>query len=214
MFRQNNYTTILLTVIVLLLLLGVGVAVYYVLDLDWFTKKPIDIYNELDVYGEQLTNQVIIKKEIKYDASKRTYGILTETDEVKIIVYKDGTVGATCYENDNVVIYKEYVNKEIKLDINNIVRAYLVKVANSKNTIVSYIVLLDFEGNLYKLPTKELLENGKITLEKVEGLAKIIDVRQITNDELNENTEGINVIAIDENSNELLLTEYLLKKEQ
>ena len=49
------------------------------------------------------------------------------------------------------------------------------------------------------------------TFDKIEGVGKIIDVKQITNDELTENTNGINAIAIDEESNELLLTNYLLK---
>ena len=48
------------------------------------------------------------------------------------------------------------------------------------------------------------------TFAKIEGLAKIIDVKQIANDELTENNTGINVIAIDGESNELLLTNYLL----
>lgn len=212
MIRANNHITILLVLIVIMLLIGVGIALYYVLDLDWFEKKPVDIYNEVGEYQEQLNTGIKIKKEIKYDIFKRTYDLVLDTEELKVVVYKDGTVGITMVKNDKnnqVSIYKEILNKEIKIELTNIIRAYEVVV--SKNNIPnSYIVLLDVEGNLYKLQHQSLISNGKYTFTKIEGLAKIIDVRQITNDNLTENTNGTNAIAIDEESNELLLTNYII----
>ena len=100
MIRTNNYTTFLLCLIVIILLVGVGIAVYYVLELDWFEKKPVDIYKEIQVYKEQPNVETIIKKEIKYDISKRTYDINVMNGYFNVIVYKDGTVGITMLEND------------------------------------------------------------------------------------------------------------------
>lgn len=212
--RTNNYTTLLLVLIVIILLFGVGIAIYYVLDLDWFAKKPVDIYNEIGVYNEQLKQEVKIKKEIKYDIAKRTYNIKLSTDNLDVIAYKDGTVGITLTKNngnEQVEIYKENLYKEKKIELTNIIRVYEVEVAKEK-TIKKYIVLLDVEGNLYKQEKQELVSKGNFTFVKIEGLAKIIDVKQITNDELTENKTGINAIAIDRESNELLLTDYLLAK--
>ncbi|MBQ8043600.1 MAG: hypothetical protein IJ272_05565 [Clostridia bacterium] len=213
MIRTSKYITLLLIIIVIMLLIGLGVAIYYVLDLDWFDKKPVDIYNELQVYQEQLKGEVKIEKEMGYDITKRTYNIVLESDELKVVVYKDGTVGITMLKsekNQQVEIYKELIDKETKLDLTNIVRAYEVIVSKDA-TPNSYIILLDADGNLYKLANQELMSNGKYTFVKIEGLAKIIDVRQITNEGLVDNTSGINAIAIDEESNELLLTDYLIK---
>ena len=212
MVRRANYTTLLLFLIVIILLFGVGIALYYVLDLDWVSKYYVQIYNEANSNQEEQI-KVEVKKEIKYDESRRTYNLELITDELKIIVYKDGTVGVSMLENEKYAQingYTELVNIEIKLTLTNIIRAYNVKVAD-ENTSNDYIVLLDSDGNLYKLVESTLIENGQYTFVKIEGLAKIIDVRQITNDGLVENTEGINAIAIDEESNELLLTDYLLK---
>lgn len=212
MIRTNNYITILLVLIVIMLLIGVGVAVYYVLDLDWFANKSVNIYDEVGVYNEQAVTQNKIEKQIKYDITKRTYNLVLDTDELKLVVYKDGTVGITMTKtdkNEQVSIYKEILNKEIKIELSNIIRAYEV-VASKNSKLNSYVVLLDVDGNLYKLEHQELTSNGKYIFTKIEGLAKIIDIRQITNESLTENTNGINAIAIDEESNELLLTNYLM----
>lgn len=210
--RRSNYTTLLLVLIVIILLFGVGIAIYYVLDLDWFSKQPVNVYNELDVYKEPTESEVIVKKEIKYDLSRRTYNIKLSTDNLEIVVYKDGTVGMTVTDsttNEQVNVYKENLNNEKKIELTNIIRAYQVEASNGK-TSKQYIVLLDANGNLYKQEKQAIITNGKYTFAKIEGLAKIIDVKQITNDELTENNTGINVIAIDGESNELLLTNYLL----
>lgn len=210
--RRSNYTTLLLVLIVIILLFGVGIAIYYVLDLDWFAKKTVDIYNELNIYNEQIQNDVTVKKEIKYDFTRRTYNIKLSTENLDIIVYKDGTVGMTITDSNNneqVNIYRENLNKEKKIELTNIIRTYQVEASNGKTT-KQYIVLLDADGNLYKQEKQAIITNGKYTFAKIEGLAKIIDVKQITNDELTENNTGINVIAIDGESNELLLTNYLL----
>lgn len=213
MIRTNNYITVLLIIIVAMLLVGVFIAIYYVLELDWFEKKPVKIYNELQVYQETVDSQTRTQKEIKYDITKRTYNLSLDTDDLKVIVYKDGTVGITLAdneENNQLAIYKEILNKEIKLDVTNIVRAYDVIVSKNSNEN-TYILLLDVNGNLYSLDKQQLAKAGEYKFVKIDGLAKIIDVRQITNDDLTENTTGINVIAIDQESNELLLTDYLLK---
>lgn len=217
MLRTNNYTTILLVLIVIILLVGVGIAIYYVLDLDWFNKKPVQIYNEVQPYTQVLPYieqpEVKVEKEIKYDITKRTYNLVLNTTEFKVVVYKDGTVGVTMLENEKynkLTNYNELLNKEIKSSLTNIIRAYEVQVSKD-TTPINYIVLLDSDGNLYEMVEKELTANGKYAFVKIEGLAKIVDVRQITNDVLTENETGINAIAIDEESNELLLTEYLIK---
>jgi len=214
MVRSNNYTTILLVTIVIILLLGVAIALYYVLDLDWFEAKPVDVYNEqVTPYVEPPEVEVKIEKEIKYDVSKRTYNLVLNTNELKIVVYKDGTVGVTMIENEkykSLANYNELLSKETKPTLTNIIRAYEVKVSKDE-TPKNFIVLLDSEGNLYELVEKELLNNGKYAFVKIEGMAKVIDVKQITNDGLTENTTGFNAIAIDEESNELLLTDYLIK---
>ena len=215
MLGRNNYTTILLVIIVLILLFGVGIAVYYALDLEWFKKKTnVQIYNEADLYNEKAECEEKTLRQIKYDISKRTYNLILETDSLKIIVYKDGTVGITVTANktnNDIEIYEELLNKEIKLTLKNIIRAYNVSASNG-NGISNYIVLLDVDGNLYKLEEKELLKNGKQEFDKIEGIAKIVDIKQITNEGLVENTKGVNVVAIDEESNELLLTNYLICK--
>ena len=214
MLRRSNYTTLLLVMIVLILLIGVGIAIYYVLDLDWFSKAPVSIYNEqVKPYVEQPKVDVKIEKEIKYDITKRTYNLVLNTEELNVIVYKDGTVGITMVENEKykeLSGYAQLLNKEVKPSLTNIIRAYELEVSKD-NASNKYLVLLDSDGNLYELVEKELTTNGKYAFVKVEGLAKIIDVRQITNDGLTENTTGVNAIAIDEESNELLLTDYLIK---
>lgn len=214
MVRSNNYTTVLLIIIIIMLFIGLGITLYYVLDLDWFTKAPVDIYSEkVNIYKEQPQINIKIEKEVKYDINKRTYNIVLNTDELKLVIYKDGTVGITMLsteKNKEVSIYKEILNKEIKLALTNVIRAYEIEVSKD-DTPVNHIILLDSNGNLYKLVKQELATNGKYKFVKIEGLAKIIDVRQITNDGLTDNTTGINAIAIDEESNELLLTDYLIK---
>jgi len=209
MIRKNNYITALLVIIVIMLLIGLFVAIYYVLELDWFKQNK-----QVNLYQEKPLIQQVVKNEIKYDITKREYNIALYGEEFKVIVYKDGSVGVTMMENEmngQVKIYNEILNKEIKLDINNIVRAYEVYVANDA-TQANCILLLDKDGNLYRLSNSELMTNGKYSFNKIEGLAKIIDVKPITNDGLVENATGINAIAIDEESNELLLTNYLLNK--
>ena len=219
MVKMTNYTTFLLVLIVLILLVGVGIAVYYVLDLDWFEKLPVQIYNEQVVkpYEEkQPQTEVKIEKKIAYDITKRAYNLELNTDELKVVVYKDGTVGITMKENEkykDITSYTTLLNKESKLTLNNIVRTYEVEVLKEQKG-GEYVILLDSEGNLYELVEQELINSGKYAFVKIEGLAKIIDVRQITNDNLTDNIEGVNAIAIDEESNELLLTEYLLKNEK
>ena len=192
-----------------MLFIGLGVAIYYVLDLDWFTAKSVEIYKE------QVTPYIEVKvdKQIKYDIAKRTYNLALDTNELKIVVYKDGTVGVTMLENEKynaLANYAELLNKEVKPSLTNIIRAYEIQVSKDE-TPINYILMLDAEGNLYELVEKELKENGKYAFVKIEGLAKIIDVRQITNEGVTDNSTGINAIAIDEQSNELLITEYLIK---
>ena len=106
--------------------------------------------------------------------------------------------------------YADLVNKEEKLTLTNIIRAYQVEVSKD-TTPNSYLLLLDGDGNLYQLVEQQLIANSKYEFERIQGLAKIIDIRQITNEGLTENNTGINAIAIDNESNELLLTDYLLK---
>ena len=211
--RASRYTTLLLVIIVLILLFGVGIAIYYVLDLDWFEKNPVDIQDDVNVYKELPNVQIKTEKEIKYDINKRTYNLLLETEDVSVIVYKDGTVGVILEDNEQnkeIEIYKEILNKEVKLNMTNIIRAYDIMV--SKSDIPNrYILLLDVDGHLYSLDKQQLAKTGKYEFIKIDGLSKIVDVRQITNDDLTENTLGMNAIAIDEESNELLLTNYLLK---
>ncbi len=207
--RRSNYTTLLLVLIVIILLFGVGIAIYYVLDLDWFAKRPAQM---VDIYNETQKNDVQVKKEIAYDLAKRIYNIKLSTENLDVIVYKDGTVGMTITDsktNEQVNIYKENLNKEKKMELTNIIRAYEVEASNGK-VAKKYIVLLDVDGTLYKQEKEAIITSGNFAFAKIEGLAKIIDVRQITNDELTENNTGINAIAIDGESNELLLTNYLL----
>ena len=207
--RRSNYTTLLLVLIVIILLFGVGIAIYYVLDLDWFAKKAAQM---VDIYDETQKNDVQVKKEIAYDLAKRIYNIKLSTENLDVIVYKDGTVGMTITDsktNEQVNIYKENLNKEKKMELTNIIRAYEVEASNGK-VAKKYIVLLDVDGTLYKQEKEAIITSGNFAFAKIEGLAKIIDVRQITNDELTENNTGINAIAIDGESNELLLTNYLL----
>ena len=103
--RRSNYTTLLLVLIVIILLFGVGIAIYYVLDLDWFAKKPPQIDNDVNIYNEIQNTDVQVKKEISYDITKRTYNIKLSTENLDVIVYKDGTVGITITENN-----KKYSN--------------------------------------------------------------------------------------------------------
>lgn len=203
---RSNYTTLLLIFIVILLLLGVGIAIYYVLGIEWF-KKPEETCNE------QYNGDIKIQKEVKYDITKRIYNIKFPTDNMQLVVYKDGTVGITITEagsSQQVDIYKETLNKEIRIDLRNIIRAYEIEVS-TEHEAKTYIVLLDIDGNLYKQEKQKILVNGDYLFKKIEGLTGIIDVMQITNDELTDNTNFINAIAVDKESNELLLTNYLLK---
>lgn len=215
MLRVNNYTTILLVVIVMILLAGVGIAVYYVLDLDWFKKPQVEIYKESNNNAETIKPEVIVEKKIQYDITKRTYNIILNTDELKIIVYKDGTAGLIMKENDkykSIAGYNELLNKEVKTVLTNIIRVYDVNVSK-KDVEKNTLLFLDSDGSLYELIEKELITNSKYVFSKLEGLANIIDVRQITNDNLTENLSGLNAIAVDQDSNELLLTDYLIKND-
>lgn len=213
MLRTNNYTTLLLVLIVIILLVGVGIALYYVLDLDWFSKPNIQVYDEVKPYVENTIPQNTVVKTSEYDMTKRTYDILLETSDIKVVIYKDGTVGLTMLNNDTnkqVSIYKEIINKEIKTSLTNIVKVYEVS-ASKDSTVKKYIVLIDKDGNLYKLANEELVKKGKYAFVKIEGLAKIVDIKQITNKNVIDNPNGVNVIAIDYEGNELLLTDYLIK---
>ena len=87
--------------------------------------------------------------------------------------------------------------------------AYYVE-AGIEFEITNYLLLLDSDGNLYKLLNDEVGLNGKYVFEKIEGIANILAVRQITSANLTENINGANVIAIDKDSNELLITDYLI----
>ena len=208
MIRATNYTTFLLILIVLVLIVGVGVAAYYVLDLEWF-KNPIVIYKEEKPTQEILPTETILK----YDMTKRTYNMLLLTEEFRTIIYSDGTVGITMLENTkyrNIGKYSELVNKEEIIEVINVVRAYEVE-TSTVGELTKHMLLLDIKGNLYKLNVQKLVDNGKYEFEKIEGLSNIIDVQQITNDGLMENVMGSNVIAIDNRNNELLLTNYLLE---
>lgn len=204
MLRTSKYTTILLVLIVIILLFGVGVAVYYVLDLDWFNKK-VDIYSE---------TPEIIKPAVKgYDITKRTYDIVLYTEGIKVVVYKDGTVGFKMIDNDDnntVKVYKDIIDKEVKPSLTGIVKAFEVY-ASKTATPNKYMVLLDKDGNVYKLVNKELKQNGKYAFVKIEGLANIVDIKEISNDNTSPELTGINSIAIDNESNEIIITDYLLK---
>ena len=205
MIRRNNHTTILLASIVIILILGLCVTLYYVLDLDWFNKKDVDIYNEFNPNIEQ--PEVQIKNEIKYDITKRAYNLVINTDEFKIIVYKDGTVGVTMLENERysqITDYNELLSEEKVLTLANIIRAYDVTI-QKENEAKEYILLLDIDGNVYELIINNLNEKTEYEFSKVEGIENIIDIKQI----ILENTSNIDAIAIDNVSNEILLNEYL-----
>lgn len=210
MVRTNNSTTLLLSLIVIILLIGVGITLYYVLDLDWFDHKPVNVYDEVTPYTETESEQNTIKN--IYDIGKRVYDIELNTDEFKIIVYKDGSVGFTMKENDtykDMANYNELLNIELKSELTNIVRVYEVLASKSSENN-NHIVMLDNDGNVYRLVKEELLSNGKYVFLKIEGLSNIVDIKQITNMNLTQNLEGINAIAIDNKNNEILLTNYLL----
>lgn len=207
--RTSNYTTALLVVIVIILLFGVGIAIYYVLDLDWFEAKQLEIYTQNDLNDVVQTQ---VDNNYKYDLSKRMYNMKLSLENIELVVYKDGSVGVTLTDNktnEQVAIYKENLNKEIKVELTNIIRAYEISVSKD-TTPKKYIVLLDIDGNLYKTEKEQIVTYGNHKFSKIEGLAKIVDVVQITNEELAQNTNGINAIAIDSQNNELLLTNYLL----
>lgn len=209
MLRRSNYTTLLLSLIVILLFVALGIALYYVLELDWFSKENIQIYNESNSNQDKEQIRVEIKKQIQYDFTKRQYNLVLNTNELKLVINKDGTVDITMLKNEKyaqISGYKELLDNEIKLSLTNIIRGYNVEVAND-GEINDYILLLDSNGYIYIMSEQELLTNSKYVFTKVDGLAKIIDVKQII---IEENTEGINAIAIDESSNELLLSEYIL----
>lgn len=212
MVSRNSSTTILLVLIVIALIIGLAIAIYHVLDWDWLEKSFVQIYSES---LNQKEENVIVetKMKIKYDISKRKHNILLSTDEFKVIIYKDGTAGVTMLENEKykeISDYTNIVNTEVKLTMTNIIRAYEIDLSKNYKTN-KYIILLDSDGNLYKFAEQELIENSIYSFAKVEGISKIIDVRQIINNELNENNNRIDAIAIDEESNEILLSNFLEK---
>lgn len=204
MLRMTNYTTWLLVLIIIILLIGVGVAIYYVLDLDWFDNKgKQEIPKEVVVYTESY----------EYDMTKRIYNITVSNNELEVIVYKDGSVGVKLLSNKytkDVKVYKEIIDKEIKTNVANITKAYIVKAAKN-NKSGNYLVLLDKAGNLYKLDNEKLKNQGMYDFIQIRGLGKIVDIKQITSDNVVDNPKGINVIAIDNEKNELLLTDYLVE---
>ena len=192
------------------MLFGVGIAIYYVLDLDWFVvkEKPVSPYIETPIINPYK------EEKLPYDVTKRTYDILIKTDELKVVVRKDGSVGITLLANEinkEVEVYKEILEKEITTDIKNIIKAYAVQASKTEEPN-TFIVFLDKDGNVYKLDNKNIVQSGKYVIEKIEGIAKIVDIKQITNTDLVENENGVNVIAIDYEGNELLLTSYLIEK--
>ena len=213
MYRTSKTIMMLLILIVIMLTLSVGVAIYYVLELDWFKqdKRPVKIYKEQinNVVTEQPRPEIY-----SYDMTKRQYDITNELEDMNITVYKDGTVGVTLKateQNKQVNVYKEILEKEIKVDAVNIVKAFKVQASKSKmpNT---YILLLDKDGNIYKLNNKEFITTAKFVFTKIEGVAKIRDIVQITGKNVVDNKEGFNVIAIDNENNEILITDYLVKE--
>lgn len=213
MYRTSKTIMMLLILIVIMLTLSVGVAIYYVLELDWFKqdKRPVKIYKEQinNVVTEQSRPEIY-----SYDMTKRQYDITNELEDMNITVYKDGTVGVTIKateQNKQVNVYKEILEKEIKVDAVNIVKAFKVQASKSKmpNT---YILLLDKDGNIYKLNNKEFITTAKFVFTKIEGVAKIRDIVQITGKNVVDNKEGFNVIAIDNENNEILITDYLVKE--
>lgn len=211
MIRSGKYTTLLLVAIVLILLFGVGIALYYVLGLDWFGKRQVDIYSEQPQVTPYKEVSVEVVKD--YDITKRAYNLQLSTDDMNVVVYKNGTVGVTLKDNginNQVSVYSEIIGKEIKPALTNIVKVYEVY-ASENETRQRFVVLLDSTGNVYKLSNTQLSRNGKIVFVKIQGLAKIVDIKQITNDGVIENMSGINAIAIDNEQNELLLTNYLLE---
>ena len=210
MLRTNNYTTALLVIIVLILIVGVCAALYYVLDLDWFGTKQVSPYvepyveNNVNPYSEEK-----ITKTRLLDLTKRKYNQQVQNDELTVVAYTDGTVGITMEENEkysSLEKYKELVNKEMKLSITNIAKIYVVQAGEEG---VTYIVAIDIYGNLYKLDLDFLETDGIYRFIKIEGIAKIVDIKNITNDKLVENTDSVNAIAIDYEGNELLITDYL-----
>ena len=178
------------------------------MDLNWF-NKTVDVYSEVT----KTVEQVEVKPQVKgYDLSKRNYDIVLNTDDFKITVYKDGTVGIVMIDsekNTQVKVYKEIINKEIKPSLTEIVKAYEV-FASKSATERKYIVLVDKDGNLYKLVNKELVENGKYAFVKIQGIANIMDIKEISNENTSPLLEGVNAIAIDFEGNEILLTDYLI----
>lgn len=209
MFGTNKHTTLLLVIIIIILLFGVGITLYYVLDLDWFKKVPQNnVEQPVIPYTEPEKEQ-----NISLDISKRTYDIKLKTNEFDVVIYKDGTFEITMIENEkykNIASYKEILNKKIKPSLKNIIKVYEVEVSKDLNP-KTFLVFIDNSGNLYKLVDKVLINEGKYAFEKIEGVAKIVDIKQITNNYLTENINGINAIAIDYESNEILITDYLLK---
>ena len=209
MFGTNKHTTLLLVVIIIILLFGVGITLYYVLDLDWFKRVPqTNVKPSVTPYTESQKEQ-----NVSLDITKRSYDIELKTNEFKVVVYKDGTFGITMLENEkykNIANYAEVLNKEFKPSLKNIIKAYKVEVSKD-STPKEFLIFIDNSGNLYKLVEKVLINEGKYAFEKIEGIAKVVDIKQITNNYLTENINGINAIAIDYESNEILITDYLLK---
>lgn len=209
MFGTNKHTTLLLVVIIIILLFGVGITLYYVLDLDWFKKVPqTNLEPSVTPYTEPQKEQ-----KVSLDITKRSYDIEIKTNEFKVVVYKDGTFGITMLKNEkykNIANYTEVLNKEFKPSLKNIIKAYKVEVSKD-STPKEFLIFIDNSGNLYKLVEKVLINEGKYAFEKIEGIAKVVDIKQITNNYLTENINGINAIAIDYESNEILITDYLLK---
>lgn len=214
MYRTSRIIMVLLILIVIMLTLSVGVAIYYVLELDWFKqdKRPVQIYK--DEVNNKINEQVKVPEVYSYDMTKRQYDIVNQLEDMNITVYKDGTVGITLKateQNKQVNVYKEILEKEIKVDAVNIVKAFKAQASKSKmpNT---YILLLDKDGNIYKLNNKEFVTSAKFVFAKIEGVAKIRDIVQITGKNVVDNKEGFNVIAIDNENNEILITDYLIKE--
>ena len=84
----NSKITMLLVLIVIILIFGVGIALYFVLDLDWFDvpeKPQVIIKNECE------EKQILASLDIK----KRVYNIELLSEDMRLVVYKDGTVGIT-----------------------------------------------------------------------------------------------------------------------
>lgn len=211
---RGKYITFLLVLIILILLVGVGLSIYYVINIVNDNNKQIEIYKEDERVEEQ-------SKKI-FDLSKRQYQMEVNGTQFYVLLNIDGKMNIMMQEDttlkDKIKSFDSIAKKSIEADINDVVRVYEINIATIKQQdqeknpdTIEYendftLVAITVDGNVYQLNKQILYDESVYKFTKIDSLKDIVSIHQIKKVKDIEITDAI---AIDKNQNEILITEYI-----